>query len=91
MDDFFVKKEDILIVDLHEMTVLEAEYILEKELDTLPYNIKIVEVIHGFHKGQALQDMVRKKFKHPRIKRKYLTLNKGITRFEIANEDEQKK
>lgn len=86
MNDFFVKKEDILTIDLHKMTVLEAAYVLEKELNTLPYNIKIVEVIHGFHKGQELQNMVRKEFKHPRIKRKYLTLNRGITRFEIIEE-----
>ena len=84
MDDFLVKNEDILIVDLHEMTVAEAAYYLERELDTLPYNIKIVEVVHGFHKGQAIQNMVRNEFKHPKIKRKYRTLNSGVTRFEIV-------
>ena len=47
MDDIFLRPEEILIVDLHDKTVLEAEYILSKELDTLPYNIKVVEVVHG--------------------------------------------
>ncbi len=85
MDDIFLKPEEILIVDLHEMTVAEARYYLEKELNTAPEYIKVVEVIHGFHKGKAILEMVRKEFKHVRIKRKYLTLNRGITRFELKD------
>ena len=83
MDDTFLKPEEILVVDLHEMTVAEAAYYLEKELDTAPEYIKVVEVIHGFHKGRAILNMVRKEFKHPRIERKYLSLNGGTTKFEL--------
>jgi DNA-nicking Smr family endonuclease len=83
MDDIFLKPEEILEIDLHEMTVAEARYYLEKELDTAPEYIKVVEVVHGFHKGRAILNMVRKEFKHPRIKRKYLSFNSGITRFEL--------
>lgn len=83
MDDIFLRPEEILTVDLHDKTVLEAEYILSKELDTLPYYIKVVEVVHGYRKGQALLKMIRKDFKHPKIKRKYLTFNQGVTRLEI--------
>lgn len=83
MDDIFLKPEEILVVDLHEMTVAEAEYYLEKELDTAPEYVKVVEVVHGFHKGRAILNMVRNEFKHPRIERKYLSLNSGITRLEL--------
>lgn len=83
MDDIFLKPEEIITIDLHEMTVAEAEYYLEKELDTLPEYVKVVEVVHGFHKGRAILNMVRKEFKHPRIKRKYLGFNGGVTRFEL--------
>ncbi len=83
MEDIFLKPEEILTIDLHEMTVAEAEYYLEKELDTAPEYIKVVEVIHGFHKGRAILNMVRKEFFHPRIKRKYIGLNGGITKFEL--------
>lgn len=83
MDDMFLKPEEILIVDLHEMHVAEAAYYLEKAIDTAPEYIKVVEVVHGFHKGKAILNMVRKEFKHPRIERKYLVLNAGITRFEL--------
>ena len=82
MDDIFLRPEEILIVDLHDKTVLEAEYILSKELDTLPYNIKVVEVVHGYRKGQAILKMIRQEFKQPRIKRKYQTFNRGVTRWE---------
>lgn len=83
MNDIFLKPEEILVIDLHEMTVAEAEYYLEKELDTAPEYVKVVEVVHGFHKGKAILNMVRKEFKHQRIERKYLGLNAGITRFEL--------
>lgn len=79
----FLRPEEILIIDLHDKTVLEAEYILEKELDTLPYYIKVVEVVHGYRQGQAILKMVREEFKHPKIKRKYRTYNRGVTRLEI--------
>ena len=83
MDDIFLKPEEILVVDLHELTVAEAAYYLEKELDTAPEYVKVVEVIHGFHQGRAILEMVRKEFKHPRIKRKYLGFNGGTTKFEL--------
>ena len=83
MDDMFLKPEEILVVDLHEMYVAEAAYYLEKALDTAPEYVKVIEVVHGFHKGKAILNMVRKEFKHPRIERKYLVLNGGITRFEL--------
>lgn len=83
MDDIFLRPEEILIVDLHDKTVPEAEYILSKELDTLPYYIKVVEVVHGYRKGQAILKMIRQEFEHPKIKRKYQTFNRGVTRLEI--------
>lgn len=83
MNDIFLKPEEKLVIDLHEMTVAEAAYYLEKEIDTAPEYVKVIEIIHGFHKGNAILNMVRKEFKHPRIERKYLGLNAGITKFEL--------
>ena len=87
MDEIFLREEEKLIIDLHEMTVAEAAYYLEKELDTAPEYVKVVEVVHGFHKGRAILNMVRKEFKHPRIERKYLSLNSGTTKFELKKID----
>ncbi len=78
-EDLFILEEDKVTIDLHDMELLEATYHLEKLFETLPSNIKEVIVIHGYHKGQVLLNMVRKEFKHPRIKKKVIPLNKGIT------------
>ena len=78
-EDWFVTEEERVTIDLHDMELLEATYHLEKLFETLPQDIKEVIVIHGYHKGQVLLNMVRKDFKHPRIKKKVIPLNKGIT------------
>ena len=70
-----------LVVDLHQLQVDEAKILLNQQLDMLPQNIKEVKVIHGFHHGNVLMDMLRKDFKHKRINQKYRGLNKGITIF----------
>lgn len=79
--DIFIPKEDKLEINLHNMQELEAKYYLEKFIDTAPSNIKQINVIHGYKKGQVLLNMVRKDFKHPRIKRKVIPFNNGITIF----------
>lgn len=78
-EDWFITEDESITIDLHDMELLEATYHLEKLFETLPKSIKQVVVIHGYHKGQVLLNMVRKDFKHPRIKKKVIPLNKGIT------------
>lgn len=78
-EDLFIPKEDKLEINLHDMQVLEAEYYLDRFITTAPQNIKEIIVIHGYKKGQALLNMVRKDFKHPRLKEKVIPYNKGIT------------
>lgn len=75
----FIPEEDKLEINLHDMQVLEAEYYLDKFITTAPANIKEIIVIHGYKKGHAILDMVRKDFKHERIKEKVIPYNKGIT------------
>ena len=81
LEDFFIPKDKSITIDLHDMELLEAKYHLEKLFETLPEDILEVVVIHGYRKGQVLLNMVRKSFKHPRIKQKVIPLNKGITIF----------
>ena len=81
--DIFIAKEDILEIDLHDMQELEAKYYLDKFITTAPQNIKQINVIHGYKKGQVLLKMVRNNFKHSRIKKKVIPFNKGITIFYI--------
>lgn len=66
-------------VDIHNMTYIDAKKSLEKLLSTLnDPNIKEILVIHGYHNGNVLQNMVRK-LKHPKIKQRILSLNNGET------------
>lgn len=81
LDDLLIPEESKVTIDLHDMELLEARYYLDKLFETLPENILEVIVIHGYRKGQVLLNMVRKDFKHPRIKQKVIPLNKGVTLF----------
>lgn len=81
LDELLIPEDKRIEIDLHDMELLEARYHLEKLFETLPEDIMEVVVIHGYRKGQVLLNMVRKEFKHPRIKQKVIPFNKGITLF----------
>ena len=81
MDSYYCNERDTLTVDLHNMNMAQAHAHLKAKLDHAPAHIKEVIVIHGYNSGTALQKMVRKDFKHPRVSRKILSLNPGITSF----------
>ena len=61
-------------IDLHGCSQSEAKV---KGTSIL---VKEVTVIHGYS-SSILLNYVRKKYSHPRIERKILTLNKGETVF----------
>ena len=66
------------------MQVLEAKVYLELEVTRALENIKEIHVIHGYKKGRALLNMVRKDFKHERVKNMRLTFfNLGMTILEL--------
>lgn len=71
-------------IDLHCQTVESARKLLTDTLKKLPEDVREVNVIHGYHNGTALRDMVRK-YSHPKIQRKILGLNQGTTIFIIKN------
>lgn len=68
-------------VDLHGLMREDAAYRLSHLLTHAGPDIQEVVVIHGYTRGTALRDMVRKEFTHPRLKAKLPTLNEGTTRF----------
>lgn len=65
-------------VDIHGMTASEAKKMLERMISSSPANSEIA-VVHGFHGGQALQNMVRRQLKNKRIKQRILSMNSGET------------
>ncbi len=68
-----------LEVDIHGMTVMEAKAELVSLLSRCDRATHEIDVIHGCHGGQALMNFVRKDLKHPRIVKRMLTLNNGMT------------
>ncbi len=68
-----------LEVDIHGMRAAEAKKQLELLLNRTDGTIHEIVVIHGFHGGKVLQDMVRTQLKHARIKQKILSMNGGQT------------
>lgn len=65
--------------DIHGMRCEEARRQLELLCSRAPRDITEIVVIHGCHGGTALLDMVRNSFSHPRVQRKYLSMNNGQT------------
>lgn len=68
-----------LEVDIHGMTVLEAKRELTGLLTRCDKKTHEIDVIHGCHGGTALLNFIRKEFKHPRLEKKILSLNNGMT------------
>ena len=80
-DGFFLTEDQKEKIDLHDMQLDEARYYLEKFLNALSDNVKEITVVHGYRKGQVLLKMVRRDFFHPKIIKKVIPFNKGITIF----------
>lgn len=68
-----------ITIDLHTMQANYAKQHIIEVLNKLDPSVKEVTVIHGYRNGTALKTMVQKELKHPRIKRKILSLNLGQT------------
>lgn len=65
-------------IDLHGYTKQEAKVQLDNYLNSLSKEHHEVTVIHGYS-SNILQTYIQKQYKHKRIIRKILTLNKGET------------
>lgn len=66
-------------VDLHGLTVDEAEMRLIELLEALPRHVRALEVTHGYSHGVALKRMVKNDFYHWRLQAKQVGLNPGAT------------
>ncbi len=68
-----------LSVDIHGMTVMEAKKELIALITKCDKDTKEIDVIHGYQGGQALLNLVRKELKHPRLVKRILSMNNGVT------------
>jgi DNA-nicking Smr family endonuclease len=80
MAKFDSPQSGIIEVDVHGMTKRQAWAVINQKLNTAGYGVYRVRVIHGFHGGTELRNMVRRDFKnHPKVKRIEVGLNPGDT------------
>ena len=67
-------------IDVHGMTKEQAQTAIDAKLRKANASVYSLRVIHGFHGGTALRDMVRARYKnHPKVIRIELGMNPGET------------
>lgn len=69
----------IVELDLHGCNIHQAEIAINAALKRSrgAYRIRI---IHGFHRGQAIREMIRSRYgSHPAVRRLEIGLNQGQT------------
>lgn len=67
-------------IDIHNMTKAQAQIAVDAALRRANSSVYTLRVIHGFHGGTALREMVRNRYrKHPKVVRVEVGLNPGET------------
>ncbi len=81
MEDSFLYG-NIKKLDLHGLTREEALSELLYELQMADSDIDGIAVIHGYHGGRVLKDLVRKEFNSDRIEKKVF-VNASVTVYKL--------
>ena len=84
-----IKSNEVYTVDIHNYKIEEAKKYLERLIVSINPEIKEIFVIHGYHRGDALQNMVRNDLKSKRISKRILSLNPGVTSLIIEPKEMQ--
>ena len=67
-------------IDLHGMGCYQAQIAVDGALRRAKRDTYRIELVHGYHGGSALRDMVRRTYKnHPKVRRIDIGLNPGVT------------
>lgn len=70
----------ILEINIHTMNRFQAKALIDSKLKKAKSDVYRIRVIHGFHGGTALREMVRKEYRgHPKVKRIEIGINQGET------------
>ena len=73
--------QGILVADIHGMNVYQAKTCLNSLIKRASGATYRIRVIHGYHSGTALKDMIRAEYggNHAKVKRIEVGLNPGET------------
>lgn len=70
----------IVELDIHGMNRHQAKLFIDSKLKACDRSVYCMRIIHGYHGGVELTDMVRSVYRHhPKVIRISLGLNRGIT------------
>lgn len=70
----------IIELNIHEMTVYQAKVYIDSQLKKADKSVYRIRIIHGFHSGTRLKEMVQKEYRsHKKVIRIEIGLNPGIT------------
>ena len=70
----------ILELDLHGMNTYQAQIAIDSKLKRAKSGTYRIRLIHGYHGGTALRDMIRTQYRsHPKVIRLEMGLNSGET------------
>lgn len=70
----------IITIDVHGMTQYQAQVAINAQLRRAPSAVYRLRIIHGYHGGTALRDMIRREYgKNPKVKRIEFGMNQGET------------
>lgn len=75
-----MKNAGIVEVDVHGMNQYQTQTMLNSILKKASKGTYMIRVIHGYHSGTTLRQMIRRVYRtHPRVLRVELSMNPGIT------------
>lgn len=70
----------IVELDVHNMTWIQAKMCIDSRLKKEKKDVYVLRIIHGYNKGTALRDKIRKEYRgNAKVKRVELSVNQGIT------------
>lgn len=72
------------IVDLHRLTKEDAKIELINAINSADINIKCLVIVHGYHGGTVIKNLVRKEFLSEYISEK-INLDAGRTIYVLKN------
>lgn len=72
------------VVDLHRLTKEDAKIELINAINSADINIKCLVIVHGYHGGTVIKNLVRKEFQSEFIQEK-INLDAGRTIYKLKN------
>jgi len=72
------------VVDLHTLTKEDAKIELLNAINTTDADIKCLVIVHGYHGGTVIKNLVRKEFQSDFIDEK-INLDAGRTIYKLKN------